>query len=385
MSIKKISISEFIDQYPSHLIFDVRSEGEFTHAHVPGAISLPLFNNEERTVVGTAYKKEGKQKAIKLGLDYFGVKMRSIIEVVEQNTKKNSQQKIIVHCWRGGMRSAGVAWLLDLYGFDVYTIIGGYKAFRKWTLEQFEKENSFRVLGGYTGSSKTELLKTLGENNEPIIDLEGLAHHKGSAFGSLGQPPQPSQEMFENKLALELYKNLNSQPVWIEDESQRIGSVNIPHSLWKHIRQSPLYFIEVPFEKRLDFILKNYGVFDREKLVNSVMRIQKRFGPLETKTTINFILDGDIKKAFSLLLKYYDKHYIKGMHTRENLSSLLHTIPSNTIDTETNREALLFYIKNSNGRKNKINPIFKRSWLWLQNRTQCFTRDTKEYNPNPTP
>jgi tRNA 2-selenouridine synthase len=345
MPVKKITITEFIELYPSHLIFDVRSEGEYTHAHIPGAISLPLFNNEERKVVGTAYKKESKQKAIKLGLDYFGVKMRTMVEFVEQHTKNNSNQKIIIHCWRGGMRSSGVAWLFDLYGFDVYTVVGGYKAFRKWTLGQFEKEYSFHILGGYTGSSKTELLKLLGENKQHVIDLEGLAHHKGSAFGSLGQPPQPSQEMFENKLALALYKNSNSQPVWIEDESQRIGSINIPNSLWNTMRNSSLYFMEIPFEERLDFILKNYGIFDREKLVNSVMRIQKRFGPLETKTAINFILEGDIKSAFSLLLKYYDKHYIKAMNTRENLQTLLHTIPSNTIDSEINKEALLSYIK----------------------------------------
>ena len=268
-----------------------------------------------------------------------------MVEFVEQHTKNNSNQKIIIHCWRGGMRSSGVAWLFDLYGFDVYTVVGGYKAFRKWTLGQFEKEYSFHILGGYTGSSKTELLKLLGENKQHVIDLEGLAHHKGSAFGSLGQPPQPSQEMFENKLALALYKNSNSQPVWIEDESQRIGSINIPNSLWNTMRNSSLYFMEIPFEERLDFILKNYGIFDREKLVNSVMRIQKRFGPLETKTAINFILEGDIKSAFSLLLKYYDKHYIKAMNTRENLQTHLHTIPSNTIDSEINKEALLSYIK----------------------------------------
>jgi tRNA 2-selenouridine synthase len=344
---KKTAINEFIELYQSHLIFDVRSEGEYMHAHIPGAISLPLFNNEERKVVGTAYKKESKQKAIKLGLDYFGLKMRTMVEFVEQHTKNNPNQKIIVHCWRGGMRSSGVAWLLDLYGFDVYTIVGGYKAFRKWTLEQFEKEYSFHILGGYTGSSKTELLKLLGENKKQIIDLEGLAHHKGSAFGSLGQLPQPSQEMFENKIALSLYENSkqNINPIWIEDESQRIGNINIPNPLWNTMRNSPLYFMEIPFEERLDFILKNYGSFDKEKLVNAIMRIQKRFGPLETKTAINFILEGDIKSAFSLLLKYYDKHYIKAMHNRENLKSFLHTIPSNTIDSEINKEALLSYLK----------------------------------------
>ena len=307
-------------------------------------LSLPLFNNEERAIVGTAYKKEDKQKAIKLGLDFFGVKMRKMVEEVEKHTK-NKSQKIVVHCWRGGMRSAGVAWLLDLYGYEVCTITGGYKAFRRWTLEQFEKEYSFRILGGYTGSSKTELLQSLLESNESIIDLEGMAHHKGSAFGSLGQPPQPTQEMFENKLAQKLYENSNAKRIWVEDESQRIGSVNIPKALWSSLRKAPLYFIEIPFEERLAFILKNYGVFDKEKLVNSIMRIQKRFGPMETKTAINFILEGDIKSAFSLLLHYYDKHYIKAMHTRENIKELLHTISSDSVSASANKELLLSFIK----------------------------------------
>lgn len=353
MPVKKISISEFFELSKTHLIFDVRSEAEYEHAHIPNAISLPLFNNEERKVVGTAYKKEGKQRAIKLGLDYFGVKMRAIVEAVENHTKKNPQQKIIVHCWRGGMRSAGVAWLLDLYGFDVYTIVGGYKAFRRWTLDQFEKEYSFNVLGGYTGSSKTELLHSLSDNQENIIDFEGLAHHKGSAFGALGQPAQPTQEMFENKLALSLFHNNgnDNKSIWIEDESQRIGSVNIPLSLWKTIRKAPLYFIDVPFEERLNFILKNYGSFDREKLVNSIMRIQKRFGPMETKTTINFIIEGDIKSAFSLLLRYYDKHYLKAMHTRENINELLHKLKVETLSTQENKEALLAFVNQEKWKK----------------------------------
>ena len=344
MPVKKISISDLVGLPKTTLVFDVRSEGEYQHAHIPGAISLPLFNNEERAIVGTAYKKEGKQKAIKLGLDFFGVKMRKMVEEVEKHTK-NKPQQIIVHCWRGGMRSAGVAWLLDLYGYEVCTIIGGYKAFRRWTLEQFEKEYSFRILGGYTGSSKTELLQSLLESNESIVDLEGLAHHKGSAFGSLGQPPQPTQEMFENKLAQKLYENSNTKRIWVEDESQRIGSVNIPKALWNSLRKAPLYFIEIPFEERLAFILKNYGVFDKEKLVNSIMRIQKRFGPMETKTAINFILEGDIKSAFSLLLHYYDKHYIKAMHTRENIKELLQTISSDSVSASENKELLLSFIK----------------------------------------
>jgi len=219
VAITKLNIEEFLLLAKEHPVLDVRSPGEFTHAHIPGAHSLPLFSDEERKIVGTAYKQECKEKAIKLGLEFFGVKMVKMVEEVEElikvrgtkyevRTKKDFVPRtsyiVLVHCWRGGMRSAGVAWLLDLYGFKVYTLVGGYKVYRKWVLQQFEKEYPINILGGYTGSGKTEILHTLIKKQECIIDLEGLAHHKGSAFGSLGQPAQPSQEMFENVLAEEL-------------------------------------------------------------------------------------------------------------------------------------------------------------------------------------
>jgi tRNA 2-selenouridine synthase len=348
MPVKKISISEFLALSFEHPVIDVRSPGEYNHAHIPGAYSLPLFSDEERKIVGTSYKQQGKQKAIKLGVDYFGVKMSNMIEAVESifKNKKSNSKTILVHCWRGGMRSAGVAWLLDLYGFEVYTLSGGYKAFRNWTLAQFSKEYNFKIIGGFTGSAKTELLQSLGEN---IIDLEGLAHHKGSAFGSFGQPPQPSQEMFENKLAVKLFLQFEQQGkyphIWLEDESQRIGTINIPHPLWKTIRNAPLYFIDIPFEERLEFILKHYGKIGQQDLVNSVMRIQKRLGPLETKTTINLILEDNIRDAFAILLHYYDKHYYKAMLTRENINNLLNKIPLESTDDLTNKEVLLSKIK----------------------------------------
>ena len=170
------------------------------------------------------------------------------------------------------MRSAGVAWLLDLYGFKVYTLVGGYKKYRNYVLDTFKLPFQFNILGGYTGSGKTELLKTLKKKGERVIDLEGIANHKGSAFGSIGMPEQPGQEMFENMLALELRRqsavgNLQSAMtptedcllptancVWLEDESQRIGQVNIPPDIWNKMRQSPVYFIDIPFKERLKHI-----------------------------------------------------------------------------------------------------------------------------------
>ena len=350
MAINKINIEHFIEMASQHPVFDVRSPSEYIHAHYPNAFSLPIFTDEERKIVGTAYKQQGKQPAIKIGLDFFGIKMKGIIVEVEAvfKKKKSNSNVVLVHCWRGGMRSAGVAWLLDLYGYEVYLLEGGYKNYRNWVLSQFDKPYQIKVLGGYTGSSKTELLKEIENSGESIIDLEGLANHKGSAFGGIGQLPQPSQEMFENKLANSIYSITSieiTKSFWVEDESQRIGIINIPHSLWKTIRNAPLFFIEIPFEERLEFIIKNYGVLDKSNLINAVIRIQKRLGPLETKTTVNFLLENNIKEAFDILLKYYDKNYIKAMYTRENIEALLQKIPMSVIETKANLETVQLFLK----------------------------------------
>jgi tRNA 2-selenouridine synthase len=257
---------------------------------------------------------------------------------------------MLVHCWRGGMRSAAIAWLLDLYGFKVYTLSGGYKAFRTWALEQFEKDYPFAVVGGYTGSGKTYVLKELIKQKETVIDFEGLANHKGSAFGNIGMPNQPGQEQFENNLALELYHAAKTgQPIWVEDESQRIGTVNIPINLWKTMRTKPLYFLDISFEERLQHIVKEYGHLEKEKLVNAIIRIKKRLGGLETKESINALLDDRTEDCFGILLTYYDKWYLKGMHNREGFDTLLHKIPCKTVSPSNINQLLQSnsYEKNS--------------------------------------
>lgn len=344
--IKRISISEFISIASDFPIFDVRSPGEFEHAHIPGAYSLPLFTNEERAIVGTAYKQKGKQPAIKIGLDFFGTKMNAIISNVEEVLQKNypAQKKIIVHCWRGGMRSAGVAWLLDLYGFEVYTIVGGYKAYRTWAIELFNQDFSFQILGGYTGSGKTYVLQELEKLQQPVIDLEAIANHKGSAFGGIGLEPQPSQEMFENKLALKLHQTtvcFPEAPIWIEDESQRIGSLNIPNAIWKNARTQPVIFIEIPFSERLKHIVSDYGNLDVHSLISAVERIQKRFGPNETKITVQFLKDGDVENAFRILLNYYDKMYEKSLFNRENIALLLHKKTFDSVNPEIIAQSII--------------------------------------------
>jgi tRNA 2-selenouridine synthase len=354
MAVTKVHIEEFLALAKQHPVLDVRSPGEYTHAHIPDAVSFPLFTDEERKVVGTTYKQKSREEAIKIGLEFFGVKMRKMVEeaealagshkpVVASNGSQLSSigsKTVLIHCWRGGMRSAAVAWLLDLYGFKVYTLVGGYKIFRRWVLEQFDKQYSFKVLGGYTGSGKTYVLHALQKNGQPVIDLEALAHHKGSAFGNIGMPKQPSQELFENKLALELQTAKDHLPVWIEDESQRIGDVNIPIQLWKQWRQQPLYFLDISFEERLKHIVEEYGTLERERLVNAIIRIKKRLGGLETKESLNALVEDRIEDCFRTLLTYYDKWYLKGMNNREGLAALLHKIPCKIV-TESNYQQLI--------------------------------------------
>ena len=222
MPVEKINIEKFIELSEQHLVIDVRSPAEYNHAHIPGAHNLPLFTDEERKMVGTAYKQQSREAAIKIGLDFFGPKMKQMVEEVERiiddkqqaiGHEKNSINDtnrlpvadcLLLYCWRGGMRSAGVAWLMDLYGFKTYTLAGGYKKFRNYVLDLFKLPVQFNILGGYTGSGKTEMLRALKRQGEIVVDLEEIAGHKGSAFGNIEIKKQPSQEMFENLLSKQI-------------------------------------------------------------------------------------------------------------------------------------------------------------------------------------
>jgi tRNA 2-selenouridine synthase len=355
MGITRLPLSDFMALSHHHPVLDVRSPSEFLHAHIPSAISFPLFTDEERKIVGTAYKQESKQKAIKWGLQFFGTRMATMVEAAEEiiaqhllvnkELSTNGKHKILVHCWRGGMRSAGVAWLLDLYGFEVYTLAGGYKVYRNWVLQQFNLPYSFRMLGGCTGSGKTHLIHLLQKQGSAAIDLEGIASHKGSAFGNLGMPPQPSQEMFENILATELHKHSQSTtptPIWLEDESQRIGNINIPGPIFTQMRSSPLYFLEIPFEERLQQIIRDYGAFSPELIIATITRIQKRLGGLETKMAIQHMQDNQLADCFRILLKYYDKYYRGSLQNlRPASAAAIITVPLEKVDAENSYRLLI--------------------------------------------
>ncbi len=368
MAAEKIHITQFLERARLYPVIDVRSPAEYRHAHFPGAHSLPLFSDEERKVVGTTYKQQSRELAIKAGLDFFGQKMRGMLETAETILANHTipgsgytgSRQVLLYCWRGGMRSAAIAWLLDLYGFKVYTLTGGYKSFRNRVLDIFRFPFRFKILGGYTGSGKTELLSALKRRGERVIDLEAIASHKGSAFGNIGLPVQPGQEMFENLLAMELLKNSNHQipnsrantedevnedspltidpsPIWLEDESQRIGLVNLPNDLWKTMRSSPVCFLDIPFEERLRHIVEEYGQLDKGKMAEAIGRIREKLGGLNARTAIQLLEEENTIESFRILLKYYDRFYLKALHNREGVNALLQRIECNAVTPENAR------------------------------------------------
>ena len=361
MAVQRITIEDFLALAEQHPVLDVRSPGEYQHAHIPGAYSFPLFSDEERKIVGTTYKQVSRESAIKAGLDFFGPRMRTYIDKAEEilvsrpvkpEEKGGPSRTLLVHCWRGGMRSTAIAWLLDLYGFKVYSLIGGYKKYRHWVIDTYSSPIPLSILGGFTGSGKTYVLQQLGAAGQPILDLEALACHKGSAFGNIGMPQQPSQEHFENLLAHSLNglgirpgSVYTGTPIIIEDESQRIGLVNIPQVFWNLMRSSAVFFLEIPFEERLSHILEEYGQLDRIALREAILRIQKRLGGLETKTALAAMDEGDTASCFRILLTYYDKWYLKGLHNRDGLEQLLHRLPCDGVRAEENARKVLGSLK----------------------------------------
>ncbi|MEO6541020.1 MAG: hypothetical protein ABIN74_08530, partial [Ferruginibacter sp.] len=206
-------------------------------------------------------------------------------------------------------------------------------------------------------------LHELEKHNKTFIDLEGLAHHKGSAFGAMEEKPQPNQETFENLLAHALAQSAvgsgqlsnvsgefapdancplpTANCVWMEDESQRIGNLQIPMPLWYTMRKSPVFFMDIPFEEILNYITEDYGKQKKATLQEAILRIQKRLGGLEAKNALQFLEENNYRECFRILLSYYDKWYHKGLHNRENISSLLNKIPCMGVDTEANIQKLL--------------------------------------------
>lgn len=313
-------------------IIDVRSPGEYEKGHIPDAVNIPLFSNEERAHIGTVYKQQSQQQAIDLGYKYVTPKLEKYIS---DSLQVAPNREVIVHCWRGGMRSEAFAKHLAENGFsNVKVIAGGYKAYRRKVLTDFAIPAQLKILGGYTGSGKTHILYELEKQNQQVVDLEGLANHKGSAFGGLGQNPQPTAEQFENNLYEEWRKLDLNKPIWIEDESSDIGKVKIPQPLFNQMREANLYFIDIPKTERAKLLVKEYAVCDKNELALAIQRIGKRLGGLNVKNAINYLGQNNFYEVALIALQHYDKAYLKGLDKRPSTKIIRHSLA--TINHKSN-------------------------------------------------
>ena len=303
-------------RYPDGgVIVDVRTPAEFAQGHIPGAVNVPLFSNEERAEIGTAYVQQGRAPAVSLGLRRVGPRLDELAQTLLGLTDP-ANPRLRIHCWRGGMRSGSVAWLMEaMFGCRVATLRGGYKAFRRWVLASFDISRKLRVVAGLTGTGKTAILRQLNNLGESVVDLERLANHKGSAFGNLGEDAQPTQAQFENDLAFALRATDPARPVWLEDESRMIGRRELPAALWERKNAARFHVVEVPDDERINHLREIYAGFPPDQLVACVKAIHQRLGGGRTKSAIEAIRRSDFATACRIALTYYDRAYQNSLTT----------------------------------------------------------------------
>ncbi len=307
----ELRVEDFLKLRAELPVIDVRSEGEYAAGHIPGSTNIPLLNNEQRAAVGTAYKQYGQLEAIRTGFRLIGPVLAQLIEQTERTA--GARREVIAHCWRGGMRSDYFSRFAEMARIKCHTLRGGYKAYRRLAQEYFARKWKFKIIGGYTGSGKTEILQALSQHGEQVIDLETLAKHKGSVFGGLMMPPQPTTEQFENELFEQLLKLDENRTVWIEDESIAIGKVFLPQAFWNRMNECPVIEIDAQREVRIQRLVGEYANADTTAFLQALEKITHRLGHQHYKQAREHVLAGNWPEAISCILNYYDKAYRNGL------------------------------------------------------------------------
>jgi tRNA 2-selenouridine synthase len=332
MTANALEVGDFLNASKNELIIDVRAPIEFFKGHLPNAINIPLFEDSERAEIGTLYKQQGKDTAVNRGMEIVSPKMTSFVDKVKALSKN---KKVFVYCFRGGMRSNSFAWLMNNSQLDAVILKGGYKAFRNYVLKYFEQEQKIILLGGKTGSGKTDILKKLNEQHLQIIDLERIAHHKGSAFGTINEQKQNPQQVFEHELFHQL-SNIDANLFLIlEDESQTIGYNKIPIGLWHQMKQATIIKLEIPFELRVQKLVEDYTTVNVEALKSCVIKIAQQLGSLNTKQCLQYLDEGNLHDVARLSLLYYDKAY---EFSYKNKKQPIINLNSDTIEANINAQ-----------------------------------------------
>ena len=306
-------------------IVDVRSPAEFQKGHIPEAVNIPIFDDLERAKIGTVYKQQSRDEAIALGLEIVGPKMKAFAEKAKKIAVNGA---LNVYCWRGGMRSEKMAWLFELVGVKTKVLQDGYKGYRTYLHAGFQKIKHLIVVQGPTGSGKTNILHALMEAGEQVIDLEGLANHKGSAFGGLGEQEQPTTQQFQNDILADLLVCDLDKPIWIESESLTIGRVYLPEELWKQMNEATVMALDVPRAFRIEHIVEQYGKFSIAELSAKINQLQQNMGGADVKTTIELVEQGDLHAAVDILLQYYDKSYAHSASKHKVNKPIVVNLPS---------------------------------------------------------
>lgn len=306
-----MDIEEFLRSSHKLPVIDVRSPSEYEYGHIPGAVNMPLFSNEERSMIGTLYLKKGSSEAMIRGLEIVGPKMAVF---AREGYKIAPNGQALMYCWRGGMRSNSMAWLMKAIGIETHTLSGGYKSFRRQARESLSMPLQMVVIGGMTGTGKTKIIELIKAKGKQVVHLEELAGHKGSVFGGIGLSQQPSTEQFENDLFWQIRQFNPDEPVYIEDESLSIGNVFIPAVFYNQMVISPLIEISMPEERRIQYLTNEYGQANPEELIGAVRKLERRLGLLQASQISNLIENTHIEQAVAMIISYYDKKYIRSMH-----------------------------------------------------------------------